>query len=104
MGSQDAIINTHKTRIHTNIGIKTRNPFLNFLREFRMNTNERKMSVVSQIAAVEWRKMTEAEKMPYIMMARSLTELNKNIKLRPKSRKELLIERAVDWNSVSYVN
>lgn len=88
--------------VRSKIGVKTRNPFFNFLREFRMQTNERKMSLISQKAAIKWRTMTEVQKMPYIMMARDQPmRLKQTTQLKRTSTQKTSI---VDWKSVTYVN
>lgn len=95
-------MDTKPVPVRRKMGVKTRNPFFNFLREFRAQTKVRKMSVVTQKASVKWRKMTEVQKMHYIMMARNQPLRSKRKpQLRLNARKEL---READWSNVTYVN
>lgn len=87
------------------IEIKSRNPFFNFLRAYRLQTKERRQIIVTRKAATKWRNLTDIQKMPFIMMARNqpkrmkrITQL-KLITHQTKAKPEC----SVDWNSVMYV-
>ncbi|XP_045476217.1 protamine-like [Harmonia axyridis] len=51
-------------------GATTRNPYLNFMREFRLKNKN--LNVVEQVVkgAEMWRKMSESQKAPYVELAR----------------------------------
>ncbi|RZB39675.1 HMG box domain containing protein [Asbolus verrucosus] len=48
-----------------------RNPFLNFIREFRKNNTGMKSSEVVSKAAEKWRNMNQSEKSPYCEQAKN---------------------------------
>ncbi|KAK9887791.1 hypothetical protein WA026_000105 [Henosepilachna vigintioctopunctata] len=52
------------------VGVVTNNPFLNFMREFR--ARNRNLEVKEQLikGAEQWRKMNDAQKQPYVELAR----------------------------------
>lgn len=59
----------------------TRNPFLNFLREYRKGKDSRKMTSVASQAANKWKRLSEAEKRRYRKQAaRAPPEKRRRIK------------------------
>ncbi|XP_044760139.1 protamine-like [Coccinella septempunctata] len=60
----------------------TRNPYLNFMREFRLKNKN--MNVVEQTVkgAEMWRKMNESQKAPYVDLARQARRRRKKGKKR----------------------
>ncbi|ENN82475.1 hypothetical protein D910_09019 [Dendroctonus ponderosae] len=67
-------------------GRVTRNPFLNFLRDMRRNTQGMSPIEVTQRGAEIWRNMTRAQKEPYCQMARQAERRPRRNRRRRKHR------------------
>uniref|UniRef100_A0A1Q3FTN6 HMG box domain-containing protein n=1 Tax=Culex tarsalis TaxID=7177 RepID=A0A1Q3FTN6_CULTA len=52
-----------------NPGRKSRNPYINFLREFRRTHCDLRPVEVIRQGALAWNRLTEAERLPYIREA-----------------------------------
>lgn len=67
-------------------GRVTRNPFLNFLRDMRKNTQGMSPIQVTRRGAEIWRNMTRAQKEPYCQMARQAERRPRRLHRRRRSR------------------
>ncbi|RZB39674.1 HMG box and/or DUF1074 domain containing protein [Asbolus verrucosus] len=72
-----------------------RNPFLNFLQDFRKKNIGLTSQEVMQKAAEMWRKMSENEKAPYYEMAKNAPKRKK----RKSGRKRRRARRARSYSS-----
>uniref|UniRef100_A0A182RPP2 HMG box domain-containing protein n=1 Tax=Anopheles funestus TaxID=62324 RepID=A0A182RPP2_ANOFN len=50
-------------------GKKTRNPYLNFLRDFRIKNCHLSVVEIVRQGAEQWRRMTDEQKLPYVKVA-----------------------------------
>ncbi|XP_030757182.1 protamine-like isoform X2 [Sitophilus oryzae] len=86
--SQNSSSSLRKSR--SKKGKITRNPFLNFLRDFRKNNKGLKVTQLTKIGAKVWRNMNKREKSPYYRMAKEAPKKGyrrKSHSRRSRSRK-----------------
>lgn len=68
----------------------TRNPFLNYLRDFRKSNNQKlNMTELAKRAATRWRSMTQNEKSPYVQLSNQVPKTNY---VTAKSKKIVMCE------------
>lgn len=84
--------NSVKKCTHTfKSGRITRNPFLNFLRDFRRSNGGLKLTELTRRGAEIWRKMNDRQKSPYCHLARQAPK--RRYKKRRHSKKERRVRR-----------
>lgn len=75
-----------KSNTNTKAGRVTRNPFLNFMREFRTAYWGIPAAQVVTLGAKEWKGLSEGQKAKYVQMAKTVPKQAKRRRRREKSR------------------
>ncbi|KAJ8943237.1 hypothetical protein NQ318_009928 [Aromia moschata] len=65
----------------------TRNPFLNFMRDFRKSNNGLKLTELTKRGAELWRKMNERQKSPYCQLAKQAPRRRRRRKSSKRRRR-----------------
>ncbi|KAJ8941577.1 hypothetical protein NQ314_010351 [Rhamnusium bicolor] len=68
-------------------GRVTRNPFLNFMRDFRKSNNGLKLTELTKRGAELWRKMNDRQKSPYCQLARQAPKRRSRRRRRRRKRR-----------------
>lgn len=82
-------------------GKRTNNPFLNFLRKFRIDHCDMSITQMAKLAGETWNKMSITEQLPYIMMANRVRETKwkkyfrncQGLKAKPRRRRTKYLRR-----------
>lgn len=65
-----------------------RNPFLNYVRDFRKGNGNLRATEIASRAAEKWRNMSSEEKSPYCEMARRAPRRRKRARRRRRVRRD----------------